>query len=103
MTFWKRRKSRLDRVAARVVELEHRLDRVAVRQVASEVLFGTATAFVIGAIPANLRRQVFHELRNCAHASGSDAVVALEAEEQFDRLLDDIQRLAEVSRLEGLK
>jgi hypothetical protein len=97
---WKRRKSRIELLSARIEDLEHRLDRVAVRQAASEVLFGTAVAFVVGAIPEKLRRQLFHELRNCAHGSGSDEVVALHAEEHFDRMLDDIQRLAEVSRVE---
>ncbi|KRR26472.1 hypothetical protein CQ14_03015 [Bradyrhizobium lablabi] len=97
--WWRRRRSRLDALAARVEELEYRLGRVAVRQVASETLFSTATAFVAGAIPENLRRRLFHELRNCAHASASDEVIALELEERFDRLLDDIQMMAEVSRL----
>ena len=99
LTVWKRRQTKLEALSARVEELEHRLDRVAVRQVSAEVLFGTAVAFTVSAIPEELRRQLFHELRNCAHTSGNNEVVALEAEEYFDRMLDDIQRLAEVSRL----
>jgi hypothetical protein len=97
--FWRRRRSRLDALAARIEDLEARLDRVAVRQVVGEVLFSAVTAFVIRAVPEELRRQLFHELRDLAHASCSDDVVALQAEEHFDKLLDDIQRFAEVSRL----
>ena len=92
--FWKRRRSRIDVLSARVVSLEQRLDRVAVRQVASETPFSAATAFVIRAVPEKLRRELFHELRNCAHASGSDETIALECEERFDQLLDQIERLA---------
>jgi hypothetical protein len=94
MMLWKRRRSRLDALSARVEELEHRLDRVADRQVSSEVLFGMATAFVVSSIPENLRRQLFHELRNCTHASGSDETIALECEERFDQLLDQIEHMA---------
>jgi hypothetical protein len=41
----------------------------------------------VGAISEKLCRQLFRELRNCAHARGSDEALALEAEEHFDRTL----------------
>lgn len=84
--------------------LEDRLDRLAMRGVVAEVLFSTATAFIIGSLPQNLQRQIIGELRRCVfvRTEGTDAArierVTLETEEIAAQLLDQIEGAASVIR-----
>jgi hypothetical protein len=88
---------------ASVEELERRLDRVAVRQVVSETLISTTAGLVLCALDESLRRSLIRELRQSVSATASAAsaemaeALALEMEERFDQLLDQIERLAHIS------
>ncbi|WP_198164093.1 hypothetical protein [Bradyrhizobium jicamae] len=91
---WRRRRSRLDALAGRVEELEHRLDRVAIRQCVSEVMLATAVAFVLRAVGEDLLSRLMNELRKNVSATASRQTVALEMEERAAQLLDQIEYFA---------
>ena len=95
---WKRRKT-VDRVKA----LEDRLDRVAIRQVVSEIMLATAIGFVLRSVGEGLRRDLVRELRANVRVDvrgfpDPDAaeLAAIEMEERFDQLLDQIEHLARI-------
>ena len=82
-------------------ELLERVERLTVRQVTFEAIVSTALAFVLRSITKEMRRELLTELRRCVSVStlsfsdpAKAETMALVAEEEVDRLLDQIERIA---------
>jgi hypothetical protein len=92
-------------VKARLEALESRVDRLTTRGLVAETIFATVTAFVIGASPQSLQRELMGELRKRVVAKAEGDIdsqgatsLVLEMDEHIAQLFDQIERIADVYR-----